>query len=394
MIWKVLRQEFKVSQMLLIITVMFAGFSIIMLTARFYADIRPAFSGDDLWQTEHLIISKEVSPLATTGQLLRKRDKPSFSEKEMAEIKEQPFVKDLAAFTASNFKTTAYTKNKELGGFYTDLFFESVPSRYIDLDSDSWNWTETSKFIPVILPKSYLNLYNFGFATAQNLPQISEEAAGLIPFHVTVQGRGNQEQFDARIVGFSDRLNTILVPESFLQYANSEFGSKKPPVSRLILITPDPSNPDLLEYIRENKYDYNQEQLNSGKARMLLNTVTIIVLATGLFISLLALWMFILSSHLLLQKNKTNIHHLIALGYSHSRIMVPFRNLNIISSLFVFAMSLLPFFILRGIWLENLQSILPAESSGNILILAGGFVLLMILSGLNILSTARKIKRI
>ncbi|MFW5767823.1 MAG: hypothetical protein ACOCXO_05590, partial [Bacteroidota bacterium] len=112
MIWKVLRQEFKVSQMLLIITVMFAGFSIIMLTARFYADIRPVFSGEDLWQTEHLIISKEVSPLTTTGQLLRKRDKPSFSEKEMAEIKDQPFVKDLAAFTASSFKATAYTRNK------------------------------------------------------------------------------------------------------------------------------------------------------------------------------------------------------------------------------------------------------------------------------------------
>jgi len=59
MIRNILKQEFKIHQIIIIGLVMFAGFSIIILSARFYADIRPVFTSHDLWQTEHLVISKE-----------------------------------------------------------------------------------------------------------------------------------------------------------------------------------------------------------------------------------------------------------------------------------------------------------------------------------------------
>ncbi len=394
MIRKVLKQAVNLPRLIFILLVMWAGFSIIMLAVRFYADIRPAFSASDLWRGEHLIISKDISPIATTGQLLKRKEKPSFSQKEMREIESQTFISDLTPFTASSFKARAYTANKELGGFYTELFFESVPDRFIDLEDEDWGWNSTRDFIPVILPKTYLNLYNFGFATAQNLPQISEEAAGLIPFKVSIEGNGTQAQFEARIVGFSDRLNTILVPLEFLTYTNAEFGETNPPVSRLILITPDPSDTELLAYIKASGYDYNKEQLNNGKARLLLNTATVIVLITGLFISLLALWMFILSSHLLLQKNKQNIHYLIMLGYSHRQILRPFLQLNALTSVLVFGLSLIPYFMLQELWRSNLKAVLSESALNDIWVFIGGMLLLLILGVINILSTSKSIKKL
>src|SRR6056297_3344877 len=121
MIRKVLKQAVNLPRLIFILLVMWAGFSIIMLAVRFYADIRPAFSASDLWRGEHLIISKDISPIATTGQLLKRKEKPSFSQKEMREIESQTFISDLTPFTASSFKARAYTANKELGGFYTEL---------------------------------------------------------------------------------------------------------------------------------------------------------------------------------------------------------------------------------------------------------------------------------
>ncbi|MFO7790223.1 MAG: FtsX-like permease family protein [Bacteroidales bacterium] len=394
MIWKILKQEFKIHQSIIIAAVMFTGFSIIILAARFYADIRPAFTSQDLWTTEHLIISKDISGLSTTGQLLGNKEKPSFSQEEIEALKDQDFITELAPFTPSSFQARVYTVNDELGGFYSDIFFESVPSRYIDLEDQEWNWSPAEKYIPVILPKTYLNLYNFGFASAQNLPQISEEAAGMIPFRVVVKGNGKQGEFLARIVGFSDRLNTILVPASFLEYANPKFGTKEPPVSRLILLTPDPSDTELLEYIKSKGYDYNKEQLKSGKARLLLNTATVVVVVTGLLISLLALGMFILSSQLLLQKNKTNIHFLLALGYSHRQIVQPFIKLNALTSGLVFILSLLPFFLVSKAYSDALGTILSEDPLPDLWILAGGFILLAMFSGFNILSTYKQVKRL
>ncbi len=394
MIRNILKQEFKIHQIIIIGLVMFAGFSIIILSARFYADIRPVFTSHDLWQTEHLVISKEVAALSTTGQLFSAKEKPAFSEREIEELSQQPFISDLAAFTPSSFEARVYTASEKLKGFYSDLFFESVPSRYIDLKDQEWQWSPSAKYIPVILPKTYLNLYNFGFATAQNLPQISEEAAGLIPFRVVVKGNGKQGEFLARIVGFSDRLNTILVPQEFLSYANAKYGETNPPVSRLILLTPDPSDRELLEFIKSKGYDYNREQLKSGKARLLLNTATLIVIVTGLLISLLALWMFVISSQLLMHKNKTNIHHLIALGYSYRQIVIPFLQLNVVTSVLVFLLSLIPYFLVTHAYRDTLKSILGETTVSNVYILCGGLILLAVFTTINITNTYKGVKRL
>ena len=64
----------------------------------------------------------------------------------------------------------------------TQMFFESVPDAYIDVKSADWRFDERSDFLPIILPRNYLNLYNFGFAQSRNLPQLSEGVLGSVSY--------------------------------------------------------------------------------------------------------------------------------------------------------------------------------------------------------------------
>lgn len=116
------------------------------------------------------------------------------------------------------------------------MFFESVPDEYVDVSLDNWHFDESAQVIPIIIPRNYLNLYNFGFAQSRNLPKLSEGLMSLIQMDIMLRGNGCAEQFKGKIVGFSNRLNTILVPQAFMDWANQRFApGKEARPSRLIV---------------------------------------------------------------------------------------------------------------------------------------------------------------
>ena len=125
----------------------------------------------------------------------------------------------------------------------TAMFFESVPDEYVDVNLDKWEFDENERVVPIIIPRNYLNLYNFGFAQSRSLPQLSEGVMGMVNLDIRITGAGHTENFKGKIVGFSNRLNTILVPETFMAWANNEFapGQKSEP-SRLIVEVNNPTD--------------------------------------------------------------------------------------------------------------------------------------------------------
>ena len=50
----------------------------------------------------------------------------------------------------------------------TAMFFESVPDEYVDVNLDKWEFDEYERVVPIIIPRNYLNLYNFGFAQSRS----------------------------------------------------------------------------------------------------------------------------------------------------------------------------------------------------------------------------------
>ena len=66
-------------------------------------------------------------------------------------------------------------QNNGIPGFYTLAFFESIPERFLDLKTDFSTWDTLTKEVPVVLPKNYLDAYNYGLALSMNTPQVSED---------------------------------------------------------------------------------------------------------------------------------------------------------------------------------------------------------------------------
>lgn len=65
-----------------------------------------------------------------------------------------------------------------------------------------------------------------------------------MPLEVELRGEGKRQHFEGRIVGFSDRLNTILVPQQFMDWANQTFAPEKTVgFSRLIVEAGNPADP-------------------------------------------------------------------------------------------------------------------------------------------------------
>ena len=189
----------------------------------------------------------------------------------------------------------------------TEMFFESVPDEYVDVNLDKWHFDEFSQVIPIIIPRNYLNLYNFGFAQSRSLPKLSEGLMNLIQMDISLRGNGRVEQFKGKIVGFSNRLNTILVPQTFMDWANKSFApGKEAQPSRLIVEVKNPTDTAISNYFQQKHYETEGDGLDAGKTTYFLRLITGIVMGVGLFISILSFYILMLSIFLLLQKNTGN----------------------------------------------------------------------------------------
>ena len=231
-------------------------------------------------------------------------------------LKQQPFIEEIGQLTASRFKVSAQSPSDNFP-FYTDLFFESVPDQFIDVKSKDWKWEQGGTTIPLIIPNQFLDLYNFGFAPSQNLIQLTQSMVMAIPILLNIQYQGQMVQYTGRVVGFSDRISSVLVPQNFLVWANTKFSSQSAAQpSRLVIKTNDPGNPKLVEYLQKNDLITDADKTRFSKYRQIVNTIVNASWITGATMLLFALLVFSLFIQLTIASTKTEINLLITLGTS------------------------------------------------------------------------------
>ena len=212
----------------------------------------------------------------------------------------------------------------------TMMFFESVPDMFIDVKTDKWHFSPDSNEIPIIIPRNYLNLYNFGFSHTQNLPQITENLIKSMTLTVELSGNGQVKNYTGRVVGFSDRLNTILVPMDLMIWANSYYANTAPEgASRLIIEVRNPGDPEVVDYLAEHGFVAEEKPSESSKALLLLKVCIAIIVLIGLIFSVLSIVIFTLSIYLLLQKNSEKLENLVLIGHKPSQVARPYNLLTI-----------------------------------------------------------------
>lgn len=370
------------------------GMCIVLGGLQFYRDVLPMFtSTDSFMRPQYLVVAKRVNALRTlTGAA------PTFKAKELHDIEQQPFVRSIGHFTPAQFNVTASLGSKEIGmQFVTEMFFEAIPDEFIDADLSEWVFRPgESDVIPIILPRNYLNLYNFGFAGSRGLPTISESLVGMVNIRFRLHGKQQTWNMTGRVVDFSDRLNTILVPQSFMDYANRNLSpGKAPEYSRIVVEVANPADERIATYLEEKGYEAESGAGDTGKIAYFLSLVVGIVMAVGLVICALSFYVLLLSIYLLLQKNTERIDNLLLMGYSPSTVSRPYHLLSFSLNGLVLLLTLGFVHLLRTYYLPLLGTIYPELEEGSMhMVVAVGVSLFIFVELLNFLAVRRKVSSI
>ncbi|MDB5191781.1 MAG: hypothetical protein JWQ96_1344 [Segetibacter sp.] len=298
-----------------------------------------------------LVINKEINGNDPENTL---------SQQEVEKLKQQPFVVTIGQLSASRFKVSAQSPSDNFP-FYTDLFFESVPNEFIDVTSKDWTWSPGSRTIPLVIPNQFLDIYNFGFAPSQNLFQLTQEMVMALPIVINIHTNGTTVPFTGRVVGFSDRISSVLVPQNFLDWANKTYGTQSAgKTSRVVIKTNDPGDPKLASYLKKNGLVTNADKTRFSKYRSIVNTVVGASWVTGVVMLLFALLVFSLFIQLTIASTKHEIQLLITLGASPRQLqkflLKQFLPTNIvIAFLCLLAVAVLQFFIHRFLQNQNME---------------------------------------
>ena len=279
--------------------------------------------------------------------------------------------------------------------FSSDMFFESVPDRFVDISRKHWQWSE-GEAVPIVLPKSYLAVYNFGFAQSHSLPKIGEGLAGMIDVDVELIGQGRRDVLPARLIGFSSRLNTILVPASFIEWSNSVYGTEGADLpSRLIMQVDNPADERIVTYAKQKGYEIDEDKLQAGKTMYFLKVIIVIVLAVGVLISALSFYVLILSIFLLVQKNQEKLQSLLLIGYSTARVALPYQCLCIGVNLLVLTAALVITYVIRNQYMERLWQMFPTMQEGSLMTMTiAGVAIFILVSGINTVVIYRKMQQL
>ncbi len=367
----------------------FIGLLIVAGAVMFYIDARGIWDDDDSFvNTDFLVVNKKVTSASTLGD----RDATRLSSEDISSIKPQPWVRRVGEFSSSDFRV--YASVSQGGrGMETALFFESVPDSFVDMQGSDWRFEPGQSTVPVMIPKDYLALYNFGFAGSAGLPQLSEQLLTGIPLKLYMRSEDGSRSMsmEGRIVGFSNRLNTVLVPDSFMQYANSRLGEgNEVAPSRLIIDVSSPGDVAIADYLKDNGLEVAGDKSGSSAA-YLLKVVIGIVVSVGILITLLSVFVLMLSISLLMEKNRSVIYRLLMLGAPLREVGAPYCSMIIIGCVAAWVLSMASLVILRSLYVGALEG-LGLSADGLVWAMATGTLLALIVIVVNIVAVSRKVK--
>ncbi len=250
-----------------------------------------------------------------TNETMGQPEKNLFNAAEINELKQQPFIENASPLIANEFRVTLSAGS--MLPFRTDMFLESLDNEFIDTIPPNFSWQPGQTNIPVILSSDFFEIYNV-FAPGQGLPQVSKETAVGIPVQITCYGPNLQEYiFTGNIVAFSDRINSVLVPKKFLEWANTHLGNDTTvKASRVFLKLKDVNDPQLIQLLDSKNYTISSEKTLLGRNKMILQGIFSGLGIFGLLVVVMALMLFSFYLQLVIARSRQSLELLLTLGYS------------------------------------------------------------------------------
>ena len=393
LVWKLLRQQLSIPQMAGFFFANLFGMIIVLLSVQFYQDVIPVFTAEDSFmRSNFLIVNKKIGTASTISG-----SSNTFNQTEVDDLAQQPFVSRMGKFTNANYKADVSMRVNGVSVLNNgEISFESIPDSFVDTPLRNWNYQPGEKTIPIILPRIYLTMYNFGFAQTHALPKLSDGLVGMIDFHIFVHGKHREAQCKGKVIGYSNRLRSILVPQACMDGSNDTFASGETHApTRLIVQVNNPSDPQFTKYLDQKGYEIENDKLNTEKTTYFLRLLVTMVVGVGLVISALSFYILMLSIYLLVQKNTHKLENLLLIGYRPAQVALPYQMLTIGLNLLIYGLALLAIFFARSYYMDLIETLFPNIEDGNMLpAIAVGALLFVLVSLSNYAIIARKIVHI
>jgi hypothetical protein len=290
---------------------------------------------------QYLVITKRI-----TNAMMGDISKSSFSETEIADLKTQSFFDSVQPMKASLFKVKLDIPLNSLP-LNADLFFEAVPDAYLDVVPEKWKWSPGDPHVTGIAPRFLLDMYNYGIAIGQRLPQLSEESVKVVPmnFHISNYDGTSFVDLKGNIGALSSRFGSILVPENFLDWANQRYGFKSNAApARMVVKAKNPTGKQMNRYLKANGWESDYGVGRFSKWGYVVRFVEMLITIIGAILFGFALLVFIMFIQLTITHAKNEIQLLHTLGAAPKQLsrfllnrLMPVYLLIIIGALLVIA---------------------------------------------------------
>ncbi|MES2800000.1 MAG: FtsX-like permease family protein [Bacteroidota bacterium] len=310
MLRKLLFQNQDRKQLIIAITGAFLGITFLITSIHYLIKVNEFGEGAEILGPNTVIVQKRVST-STTFNLT----KTDFSSREIEKIKAESFVADVKPVISNNFDVSFETADPQVPRFRSDVFVQTLDPKFLDVKSDKWHWKPGEKIVPIILPRDFLVMLNT-FMSAQGIPQVSDELAMQLKFKFTLSNDKSKEWVDAQIIGFTNEVPSILVPESFMEYGNKEYSlGKEQKITQIMISGRENEFGKVEQLMKERGLESKNSQIIVGRLKSMVGTLFLVVLGISIIAVFVSGLVLIQYMQLLMSKNAYEVKTLLRIGY-------------------------------------------------------------------------------
>ena len=306
-------------QLLIAVFGSFLGVTFLVTSIHYLIKVQEFGEGADILGPNTIIVQKKVSNSGSLG--LKATD---FSELEIKKIQNMKFIKDVQPVRSNNFKVMFGTKDPLVPPFSTDAFVQTIDPQYLDVKPDIWKWEKGDDFVPVIMPRDLFVMLNT-FMSASGIPQVSDDVVKQINCEFKLSYGKRAEHLNCRVVGFTNQVSAILVPESFMDYGSETFSDGTPQKVTQILISGKENEFGLVEEMLDDRgLESRNSQMVVGRLKSIVGTLFIVIIAISIIAVLVSGLVLIQFMQLLMSRNAYEVRTLMRVGYHPKKIIRKF----------------------------------------------------------------------
>ncbi len=303
-------------QLIIAIVGALLGMTFLVTSIHYLIKVNEFGEGEEILGPNTIIVQKKVSASNSIG--LAKTD---FTTAEIEQIKSEAGVLEAKPVVCNNFDVSFETADPLVPRFRSNVFIQTVDEDFLDVKTGKWNWDPSDTVVPMIMPRDFLVMLNT-YMSAQGIPQVSDELAMDIKFKFTLSNDSIKEWKNVRIVGFTNEVAAMLVPESFMNWANERYGKKEPMKITQLMISGKESEFGLVEEMLEKRHlESKKSQVVIGRLKSTVGTLIFVVLIISIIAVFLSGLVLIQYLQLLLSKNAYEVKTLMRLGY-HPKLLI------------------------------------------------------------------------